>query len=228
MPFRILLTTYSNFKALLRYNYTQSNISFITVISDLQDSINSLLAVIKFCAAIILSSKALPNVSVTVKGGGGKSGESLQFTSNPVEDVGSLKTAVGEIFTQYLEYLDSISIASLDTGGSTGTWGDTSAKLAFLHEKELVLNQPDTQNILKAVELVRGMTDTLGAIASNEINTVSGIASGLLGQLNNTSNLDQNVHIDAHFPNAVNHSEIEQAFNNLVNIASMRAARQGR
>jgi len=32
--------------------------------------------------------------------------------------------------------------------------------------------------------------------------------------------LEQNVHIEAEFPNVTDHNEIEQAFNNLVNMAS--------
>ena len=32
--------------------------------------------------------------------------------------------------------------------------------------------------------------------------------------------LEQNVHIEAEFPNVTDHNEIEQAFSNLVNMAS--------
>ena len=35
--------------------------------------------------------------------------------------------------------------------------------------------------------------------------------------------LEQNIHIDANFPNVKNANEIETAFNNLVNLASQRA-----
>ena len=38
--------------------------------------------------------------------------------------------------------------------------------------------------------------------------------------------LEQNVHIEASFPNATNHSEIEEAFGNLVNLASQYANRK--
>ena len=47
-------------------------------------------------------------------------------------------------------------VGSFDTGGYTGTFSD--AKLAFLHEKELVLNQEDTANILAATAAVRDIT----------------------------------------------------------------------
>jgi hypothetical protein len=39
-----------------------------------------------------------------------------------------------------------------DTGGYTGEWGK-SGKLAILHEKELVLNASDTENLLKTLLL---------------------------------------------------------------------------
>jgi hypothetical protein len=42
----------------------------------------------------------------------------------------------------------------------------------------------------------------------------------------NTSALEQNVHIEASFPNATDHNEIEEAFNNLVNLASQYANRK--
>jgi hypothetical protein len=51
--------------------------------------------------------------------------------------------------------------SSMDTGGYTGAWGN-SGKLAVLHEKELVLNKSDTENILSAVVATRQLkTDML-------------------------------------------------------------------
>lgn len=48
-------------------------------------------------------------------------------------------------------------VAAFDTGGYTGT-GLGSGKLAILHDKELVLNKTDTENMLKAVETVRDIS----------------------------------------------------------------------
>jgi len=45
--------------------------------------------------------------------------------------------------------------ASGATGMYTGTWNNNGGRLAFLHQKELVLNQDDTKNILDAVAMVR-------------------------------------------------------------------------
>ena len=106
-----------------------------------------------------------------------------------------------------------------DTGGYTGSWGGE-GKLAILDQKELVLNSTDTENILQAVAIVKTMNDMLSGIRSDTS----------LANINNSGNynssngaIDQNVKIEAHFPNVKDHSEIEQALNNLVNQASQFA-----
>jgi hypothetical protein len=43
--------------------------------------------------------------------------------------------------------LDEDEVEGLASGGYTGEWG-SEGKLAFLHEKELVLNADDTANFL--------------------------------------------------------------------------------
>jgi hypothetical protein len=118
-----------------------------------------------------------------------------------------------------------MSIATFDTGGSTGSWGDASGRLAFLHEKELVLNQEDTLNILRAVQTVRAITSAFGSVADSGLSALANGANGFLAGINNTEQLDQNVHIEANFPNVTQHTEIEQAFENLVNMASMKASK---
>ena len=110
-----------------------------------------------------------------------------------------------------------------DTGGYTGDWenGITEAKngkLAFLHQKELVLNETDTANILNAVNMIRAMTDGLksGALNSalSSINSFSGMNS------QSSQDLEQNIHIDANFPNVKDASEIEQAILSLADQAT--------
>jgi hypothetical protein len=51
-------------------------------------------------------------------------------------------------------------IASLDTGGYTGSWG-TDGKLAMLHQKELVLNPDDTTNFLASLEILREIMNVI-------------------------------------------------------------------
>ena len=117
----------------------------------------------------------------------------------------------------FFRWVRNVSGVAFDTGGYTGKFGPE-GKLAMLHEKELVLNQNDTLNMLKMVTLAR---DALGqvSIGSSLIaqTAASGYASGQTG-FNS-----QNVSIEAHFPNVVDHNEIEQAFNNLANYAAQNA-----
>ena len=105
------------------------------------------------------------------------------------------------------------------TGGYTGEWHSSEGRVAVLHEKELVLNKEDTKNMLSAVGIVRSMNNLLNNISGNFIlpNILSSFSSI---NSSSSSKLDQNVHIDAHFPNVSSHSEIEKAFDNLLNHAS--------
>jgi hypothetical protein len=108
------------------------------------------------------------------------------------------------------------------TGGYTGEWG-AEGKLAVLHEKELVLNAQDTENLLATVKLLRELTKAIDLNAS--------WASMGLGMLNaadvnnNSSVVEQHVEIHAEFPQATDRHEIEEAFNTLINRASQYANR---
>lgn len=108
------------------------------------------------------------------------------------------------------------------TGGYTGAWG-IEGKLAVLHEKELVLNKEDTANMLATVGFVRDLVEMIGVNATS----AGGIGNLLLGGVGSGGNyLDQNVTIHAEFPNATNHSEIEEAFENLIGLAGQYAGRK--
>lgn len=107
-----------------------------------------------------------------------------------------------------------------DTGGYTGQWGP-SGKLAMLHQKEIVLNADDTKNFLQAIDILRSIVSVIDLGAMQAMS--GSMVSSSINSANNS--LNQNVTIHAEFPNAVNHSEIEQAFDNLVNKASQYANR---
>lgn len=114
----------------------------------------------------------------------------------------------------------SKNLIGYDTGGYTGSWSDKTAdvkngKLAVLHQKELVLNATDTQNILAAVESVRSFADKLKSTSlAQSLSTALGAVSG--AKANNTSEtIDQNVHITAEFPAANSAAEIESALMSL-------------
>lgn len=125
-------------------------------------------------------------------------------------------------------WLKKSQIKGYDTGGYTGDWADDGGKLAVLHQKELILNAKDTENILAAVSLVRDMDQLLDNLSNNMLDRISGLMMNLSPNLSFTNDipnteLEQNVTITAEFPNVQKSSEIEEAFNNLINIASMRA-----
>ena len=77
---------------------------------------------------------------------------------------------------------------------------------------------------LKAVEIVRKIVRVIDLNATNAAN-----AFGALTATTATTNeqiIEQQVTIHAEFPNATNHSEIEEAFNNLINHATQFANRK--
>ena len=116
-----------------------------------------------------------------------------------------------------LGWLSLSQLSGYDTGGYTGSWGESTfdnknGKLAVLHQKELVLNATDTANILTAVSAVRDMAQIF------KMNSLEGIASSISNSLNNYQTIpqlgqdvNQNVHITAEFPNVSSSAEIEQA-----------------
>lgn len=120
----------------------------------------------------------------------------------------------------------------LATGGYTGIFED--AKLAFLHEKELVLNKEDTENILAAVQAVRTIGSDLFKSIEKSLDGNVVAAMNLMGQrLNPVSTMptegtiEQTVHIDkVEFPNVTSRSEIEEAFVSLTNDAAQWARRK--
>ena len=100
------------------------------------------------------------------------------------------------------------------SGGYTGSWSDNTGeekngKLAILHQKELVLNSTDTENILAAVETVREFATSLktGLFAQ----TVSEILGTAQAQQTIGQDVEQSVHITAEFPNANSAADIEEA-----------------
>ena len=123
-----------------------------------------------------------------------------------------------------LESLWRTPISEFDTGGYTGEWGPD-GRFATVHEKEIILNKYDTENFLQAIEMVRSIADFIDKNASIS-------ALGLLdyGKIETPSSTDktvqQEVRIQADFPNVQDHNEIELAMENLINIASQYANRK--
>lgn len=137
------------------------------------------------------------------------------------------KTVNGKKWYRYkgFYYPSSGFTAEFDTGGYTGSW-DSSGRLAMLHQKELVLNAKDTANFLSAVDILRDITSIIDLQALSQSNMLSALSSATAGVANQV--IEQEVTIHAEFPNATNHSEIEEAFNSLLNRASQFANRKNK
>lgn len=117
-------------------------------------------------------------------------------------------------------WLRKDQLSGYDTGGYTGSWGSTEGRVALLHEKELVLNKEDTKNLLDTVEVMRNLTNSLGSSILKQMASMS--RTGINGMVGGEV-VEQDVHIDAQFPNVRDSREIENALNNLVNAAAQRA-----
>lgn len=110
------------------------------------------------------------------------------------------------------------------TGGYTGDWAGQDGRLAVLHQKELVLNAADTQNMLSAVEILRNITNNM----NSRLASLSSISAGDVSNVSNTSNsTSNNIVINADFPNASNADEIKRAFDNLTNFATQQVFSNG-
>ena len=113
---------------------------------------------------------------------------------------------------------------AFEGGGYTGDWDSDDGKIAILHKRELVLNQQDTKNLLDSVSILRQITTNLGGTLTNRMGDIN-IKSILGNDIESKDELEQNVNISATFPNVDSKREIEEAFNELVNLAAQRALR---
>lgn len=114
--------------------------------------------------------------------------------------------------------------ALFDTGGYTGTW-DSSGRLAMLHQKEIVLNAHDTENFLSAVNIVRDIASVIDLRAAAQQSALAALATATTAN-HTMQTLQQEVTIHAEFPNATQRTEIEAAFDTLLNRASQFANRK--
>ena len=78
----------------------------------------------------------------------------------------------------------------------------------MLHQKELVLNATDTQNILAAVEMIRSISGNNMANLLGKTGT-SGLGFNISADYNPTT--EQRVEIQATFPNATDADDIRTA-----------------
>ena len=143
-------------------------------------------------------------------------------------------TSVGQYESEeeWKKKMQALGVPGFATGGYTGIFDD--AKLAFLHQKELVLNQSDTENILAAVQAVRTIGTDLFRSIEKSLDGNAIAAMALMGQKLNPvattpiqDSIEQTVHIDkVEFPNVTSRTEIEEAFISLTNDAAQWARRK--
>lgn len=110
----------------------------------------------------------------------------------------------------HLSANDFKNAITYDSGGYTGDWAETTpdnknGKWALLHQKELILNAKDTENILAATKFVRELVAAKTGAA-----TLSAQLQKVQAQ-NSAETIEQRVEISATFPNATNADDIRNA-----------------
>lgn len=152
-------------------------------------------------------------------------GKGQNVTIDYLKSWAAMNSSGVEHFYQMWFPIDKLT-DSFDTGGYTGSWG-SSGRLAMLHQKEIVLNAHDTENFLAAVNIVRDIASAIDLRAAAYEHQLSSMAyaysAGGAPQM-----LQQDVTIHAEFPNVRERSEIEAAFDNLINRASQFANRKNK
>ena len=146
---------------------------------------------------------------------------------DPKEDFANFDTLLAQIIDNedWKNLLRFLPYIQFDTGGYTGEWGGD-GRLALLHEKELVLNQEDTSNILDAIELVRKLQFSLDASLSSRLGDMmqSYETSMAAWEMAKDWIIEQTVQIQAEFPGVTDQNEIVEAFNILTNMATQKVA----
>lgn len=147
------------------------------------------------------------------------------FDPEEIQRIIDVTNPNGDWRTRYgISDLTKYAYSSFDTGGYTGAWGSY-GKFAMLHEKELILNPGETENFLASMEVLRSIIKMID---------LQSTASQLGGLLHSpgyyapqaSEVLEQNVHIEANFPEVTDRYEIEAALTSIVNRASQFANRK--
>lgn len=132
----------------------------------------------------------------------------------------------------FLDYSNSTSgrIMKYASGGYTGDWG-SDGRLAVLHQKELVLNQEDTKNMLAAIQSIRELAPSMIAEMRARISGTAAASQSLFGSRysgmrsvfdRKATELAQSVQINADFPGVRDAIEIKEALESLVQTSAQR------
>lgn len=124
---------------------------------------------------------------------------------------------------QIREFLQQMGLPTFKSGGYTGEWGPE-GRLAIIHEKELILNQSNANKLLQIISDYSNKNSLSGIdILNSSFNDIITKFRGLINKININSGNNiaaQQVKIEASFPNVSVASEIEDAFNDLLNRAA--------
>lgn len=133
-----------------------------------------------------------------------------------------------------LGWVKPSQLSGYDTGGYTGEWGGD-GRLALLHQKELVLNSEDTENMLAAVQAVRDISGLGSSITSSIASSIAKMVAGLAGltsignNFSNSSAITDNVNNTFEITMNVDGGDVEeikQAVLSLPTLASQYLSRR--
>jgi hypothetical protein len=123
------------------------------------------------------------------------------------------------------DYYRNYGPSAFYTGGYTGEWG-SEGRIGILHEKELVLNANDTQNLLETIRTVQNITGLNNSISSTIADSLAQMVLKSLGfsskqyETSGNDSTSNVFNITAEFPNADDVQTIREAILSLPNIAS--------
>ena len=131
-------------------------------------------------------------------------------------NIDTTENGAGTITAQdWRNYLNNQSTSQPITLASINAIGQLDADtLNSLSNEDVLLN---------VIGTIKYLTDSMGAMVNQQIGSMIKEASSYIGNIENVEKLDQNVHIEANFPNVIQAEEIKAAFNNLVNMAAQTA-----
>lgn len=154
------------------------------------------------------------------------------FVQNYITDiinsvVNALEDGTYKIFDEIDEWVVNNKDKIEGTTASGGLIKTPQIRSLAEEEPELVLNGTDTKNILEAVKYMRETVKMKIQSANFEIDRQTKTVKDPT-VTNDIQQVDQQVHIDATFPNVSVAAEIEEAFSNLVNQAVQYASSKNR
>lgn len=112
------------------------------------------------------------------------------------------------------------------TGGLTSAWGPE-GKALIVHEKELILNKFQTEDMFYLAELAQAYVNQIEGLGQYQIPDFVSMISQIASSIGSGTQeaVIQEITVQADFPGVNSQIEIENAFKNIVNMASQYANR---